>query len=244
MSGYQNRSRATPRPIPEGFRDYALTHKVKETRAHYRLAGETFRDFCVRLGIQDEISRRPKFKVRRIEVPSDFAQWAQLETNDQLAKRYGVGIGVIYRFRSDTGIRSKRGRIDIPEDFERVAPRMSMKQLSERYGVSNTLIGRWCKILCVSCRAAPKSPHLVTQFNSAGVPAVPSSTVDQAAHHLRKKGYQNVYSADRVLTPRQRRERGLKDGHYFVAGHGFIPSSEMIDLAKRHGFNPTAWSTM
>lgn len=98
------------------------------------------------------------------QIPDDFAEFAAIETNAQLRKRYGVGAGALTRWRTTTGIygpgRTKVPAVArIPEWFEEAARTRTNRELEERAGVSNRTVRHWRSLLSIRAKTDGREPH-------------------------------------------------------------------------------------
>lgn len=228
------------RTLPDGFSAYALAHKVKDTRAHFRISNETFRRWAAEAGVMDTISRRNKTLPLVRHVPPEFTTFAPIETNAALAARFNASEPLISRWRRETATPAPARVVALkgpPPGFAAIVATMFRYQAAKHFGVGDTVLARWASE--TNARFRPWRRFNPT-INAAPISGPDVSVLGQAAHHLRRF-FPNVYKAE-ILPPLQRAK--LPDhgkGMFIVGARGALPAAEVIALAKAKGFNPDAW---
>jgi hypothetical protein len=151
----------------------------------------------------------------------------------------------------------------MPDDFREVAMTMGQNALGKHYFCGCSTIERWMKELPAEYRqqrndamaerkriggikggrsknrASLKSPHkpgsgygVMSRWSLAAGPV--NGLAGQAAQHLQRSGYMPVFHAGPVY------EKQALMGIY-VVGKMRLVAAEMVDLARKHGFNENSW---
>ncbi len=240
------------RQIPEGFADVAhlLTSELK---LRFKTGNATLARW------RKECGHVPTRKGGKLPtpVPEDFATYAPIERNHQLAARYGVARGLVFRWRKAAGIPGLVGGPKrpgdtkplrpLPPDFARIARGMSSHALQAHYRTSQRVIARWRRETGVWYETpmrksepfkrapAPKPKQFI--WTGKKLPVVPprdSSLEGAAAETLRRIA--PVYRCD---------ERGRQDcaearRSFWRFGAIVITADEMLQRARSKGWSP-AW---
>jgi hypothetical protein len=116
-----------------------------------------------------------------------------------------------------------------------------------RYDVSDVTLTRWCretglkpKRIAASVIAKPAGRW----HTPAAAVTVDTSTAAQAAQHLRRRGFSNIFKSE-ILSTGERGRWGIDGdgkGIWIVAGRGAVPAADLIALASAKGFDPQAWA--
>lgn len=171
-------------------------------------------------------------------MPDDFRDVAPGRTVNQLQKIYGCGPEAVKRWREEAGIAAcvtgptgKAPRA-IPDSFALVARGMTMKQLRERFSASETLVRRWCAEAGVEPRRAGYA-----HFRQPGPRPLPDardqSRAGMAAQFLQKFGSVVRCDAEGRVDPR--------GTHWLRGGRFVLTDEEIMDRARRNGWDPDAW---
>lgn len=98
---------ANTSPVPDGFKERALSNGRHATMAHFGIGRTTFRRMCVDAGIWDQIRQRDTNATRRIAMPDDFPSIANL-TNAKIREIHPhLKDGVIAKMRKAVGVQIK-----------------------------------------------------------------------------------------------------------------------------------------
>lgn len=231
------------RPRPADFADRYREMGVPRLVEHYTAGRATVRRWVEEIGMQPPV--RIKGKPAR-PCPPDFARYAGIETNDELMRRYDCKPSIIWRWRRETGIASKRpelkgpGPRPVPDNFRALAARLNREELRVRYGVSGNLIDRWLR----ECGLKPlgRRQNALQVVASMGKRKVASAMVapsgrdtsdaGRAAYFLQRRG--PIYRCDA--------EGRFKLGgsHWKWRGRAHT-DGEIIAEARERGFDPDAW---
>jgi hypothetical protein len=187
--------------------------------------------------------RCSSIRALRRAVPSDFVQRAATMTNAEMCLHYGAGSQTITRWRKATNAPTvNRGgsvKWPVPDGFALVAPGMTIKELRVRYACSRDLIARWCEEVGVQPRR-PDPARTVGQasktFSPRNAPSRDGSVAGQAAEFLRRFG--PVYRCT------EDGKQDLKGTHWNRGGRTVLTDAELIERAKRNGWDPDAWRVL
>ena len=225
------------RPMPPDFLEVAPTLSQLGLRQHYKTGVDTVIRWLREAQVQSLGVKRRK----RFEVPSDFATYAPLMSNGALGFRYGVSDHTAARWRDECGIApyieaARKGVIlkRLPDDFADVARTMSRKRLRMHYGVGSEIIRRWCFEAGVN-PPKPTQRFYRRQVERGTVVAI--DTRDGSEASRAQSWLQRYYPVWRC-TPEGTFDP--KGSHYRCDGI-VRTQAEMIERAKRKGFNPDEW---
>jgi hypothetical protein len=199
--------------------------------------------------------------IRELGVDRAFRHYkCSKSTLARWVKETGIGDKV-----RQFGIDRQRKPLVIPADWHDIAPTMSIRQLSTHYRTSRARIlsmieqtgvttkpsarqiaeDRRARGEIVPKKAAPRgNGGGLRRWFKPGRQSVghPFSDVERAANHLRRFS-PNVFRCDILMFENKKvtwgHEHGVPDGgrrHYFVSGHGVIPTEQMVELARSKGF--------
>lgn len=227
-----------PRPVPDDFAERAASGvPVKALRDHYRVGNWVIARWI------DLIGGKPRAKRASLKepAPSDFAHYAQIETVEQLLKRYQVGTAKIARWRHELGVPIVRAR-RVPDDLAQIAPSMTPQQLQTHYDVSRVTLTKWCRQINVKPKPTVRAPAPVAHLGGMGrAKAAPlnqnrdMSLAGQAADFLRR--FSPVIRCD-------------KDGHYALEGKFWrrgstvMTADDVMERARRLGWHPDGWKAL
>ncbi len=173
--------------------------------------------------------------------PPDFVRHASVEFNADLMKRYGVSVGLITRWRKETGIRPPEHRhlqkprvaAPAPDGFALSAAMMTMRELRIRYGAAPTTIQRWLSAAGINCRrAAPgrkPNAYLVAPTNPVNRDM---SRVGQAVEFLRH--YSSIFRCAPTGRPDPKGSRWNRGGYV-------LDDAGVIERAEYLGWDADAW---
>ena len=238
-------------PCPPDFAEHAQ-ERTEELKRRYGIRSDTpIKRWRKEVGIGGRPSRlKPP--------PVDFAEQATKLTRKGLARHYGVKWRAIERWVCETGAEPQDRVAPVPlaekpADFAAVAPTMILKDLMERYSRSHSVIRRWCResgVVPLSFERPQREPRAKPQpFHR--VKAVPGQMVlpaasrpialkagaeEEAAQHLRRH-FPFVYRCT---------ERGGADqrGKFWRVGAVVLTPRELVEKAKRYGFDPDRWRNL
>jgi hypothetical protein len=91
------------RPIPDDFRDLALTMPRYKLALHYVVAQRTIQVWFEKLGIEGKWQNIAAEQTRR-PIPADFAQVAPTKTRTALCKHYRCSDRVAMRWSVESGV--------------------------------------------------------------------------------------------------------------------------------------------
>jgi hypothetical protein len=222
---------APPRPIDPGFKEYALTHGVAETKQHFSLGTGTMRRWVIECGIADEITARQGKPAQLRPMPEDFPIYAGKETNDKLRDRFTCGEALILRWRRECGIKSPSNAKetgDAPANFVALAANLYRYEAAQRFGVSGYKLARWVRE--TGAKFKQRKPYGAVQQSL--IPPADDSMAGRAAQHLRR--LMPVYQAS-ILDKK-------RTGH--VVGGRHMETQDMITMAQKRGFNPRGWEAL
>lgn len=197
-------------------------------------------------------------------MPADFSAVAAGRSIRQLMGHYDSSARVISRWLGEAGIKLDTVRCDarpVPDDFASLALTMTRNKLRVHYGCHRKTVARWLAITGLEpvpvgrkrdkekrpakarpapCRrhTAPTRQRSYAGPKSAFTMTLPrdSSIEGQAADHLRRTGpvYRCTASG-----------RANQAGEFWRYGVGMpMTGDEMIERAKRRGFDPDAWQSL
>jgi hypothetical protein len=208
--------------IPDGFREYALSHTVNEAREHFGIGHRLHSKWANELGIAAEISARVKNPCPLKEMPAGFADRAHLPNSELRDLFPGNSDHIFSRWRKQCAVKAMRAVKEepAPADFRRTVASLYIIEACRHYDRSDNVIKRWARETGATFRAwtgwrGPKK-----------APDVDGRSADlagQAQRHLQRIG--PVF------------KRG---DDYSVFGR-CMPAPAMIEFAKNKGFDPKAW---
>jgi hypothetical protein len=167
------------------------------------------------------------------DIPEDFAQYAPIESDNQLANRYGLSRKVVQRMRKNAGlvIKPKRESLPPPEDFVQSARTSTTTELAKKYGMGETTILRWARLTGVRPQTARGRLGGNVPYNRTITVSAAPGVAPAAARFLRERGYRPVYS--RVIE-----HKSL--ANEYVVGRQKMTAEEMVELAAEKGFDRSA----
>ena len=170
----------------------------------------------------------------RRPCPPDFAELAPGMMHKGLMAHYGAGTDTVRRWAVECDVviggsvdRSKARRL--PDGFALVAPTMTMRELRLRYHACHSVIYRWLDEAGVHAR---KPTHWNQRGSSLRPVTKDGSRAGIAAEYLRRFG--PVYRCDKLGRPDAK-------GKLWRRGSAILGDDELIDRARRNGWNPDAW---
>lgn len=168
-------------------------------------------------------------------APADFRENAPVERNAQLAKRYGVSMVTIVRWRKETGIRGIDGSYQphpVPENFAQIAKGMRLYEARIYFGNSDSVLKRWCAETGIRFRVSAQVISRATATPIEHYDSRDMSRAGMAADHLRRFG--PVFRCDAE-------GRALPDGFFWRRGSFILSDDEIIERAVRLGWDENAW---
>ncbi len=197
-------------------------------------AGKSQREICAHYGASD----RPVMRWLS-EMPAEIIA-ARLKYRKELtAKNARIG---------NAAAAARRSKVEappMPDDFAGYAIRHGRDEASNYFGVTRATIAAWAaqvpnltarRLAYVQQQAKHKIHAKRTQ--ALGAYKV-GGTLEMAKDHLRRYVSGNVFRAEVRYGP-------VKAGLIYVAGQPdpFLTPQQVIELAKRHGFQPDAWKAL
>lgn len=174
--------------------------------------------------------------------PVDFEEYAPLEHNPALMRRYDVKVTLISRWRRETGIKPPEHRIAprvrrciIPDGFAEMARQSNDTWLADKFGVARHTVKRWRETLGISAtRIVPFKQNTYTT-TPIDRPHRDDSRAGQAADYLRRFG--PVVRCDH-------NGRYSERGKFWRRGSTVLFPDDVIERAIRNGWNPDSWRIM
>lgn len=212
------------RSMPADFKERAPTMSLDQIRREWRIGYKRARQWLAMAG-------HPREAQHRRGMPEGFAAVAESWTSARLQRHFQITEYLVLQFRKQLGIsvRHRGTAIEIPEGFAAAALSVPAPLLAERYGISTSLARKWRFRLGIR-------PNFKRQYRRDGSTKVRApaarSTIDMAARHL-----------GRICPTYRCRENGQADptGDFWRYGRVVLTPDEMIERAKRHGYEPDAW---
>ncbi len=204
-------------------------------------------------------------------APDDFQTLAPTMTCSEIMRHYRVSWPNVKRWCRQLGVTPKpqaRFEHPVPVDFKAMAAKMHVNGLKRHYGHNDRLIRRWLKVAGVEARPFNASDATKKQWEEKPIrpraakprnrgkqaegmrrpvkgrvvfPVRPrqaprdASTVGDAADYL-KRWFVPVYRCN---------ERGnlvqTTNPTHFRIGNAIVSTEEMLERARRKGWNPHAW---
>lgn len=170
--------------------------------------------------------------------PAGWEEWAPLEGDRQLMKRFHLAGATITRLRRETGLYRVVGHInkkrELPADFAEKAKWMHKMALRRHYEAPSVVIDRWCK------EAGVTPPPGKTGFQPTTVATMPfirrdTTLAGRCASFLQKKDA--IYRCDQDGRP-------TIEGRFFFWLQRVRTEQFIIDTATRKGFDPCAWERL
>lgn len=232
------------RPKPADFEAMAATMHQLALMRHYRAGIETVRRWCAEAKVRPIPAKRASRK-----PPADFADIAPTMSIIQLKRRYKTGGDTILRWASETGVEPRRGTFkvkrDVPADFAERCAEMRLFQLREHYSATAPTLKRWMAETGArplvhqkqppAPKPRPRSEHIRLPGNPLSrIPERDISREGQAAEHLRR-WFPNVHRCD------EKGQFSLKGKFWRCGMSDPLTGPELIEKAKRKGFDPDAW---
>ena len=179
------------------------------------------------------------------DVPEGFVQFVLGMDGGgylSLSRHWHTAIPTIHRWLRETGLTDRVNNPPPPKSWGDIAPTKNKVELSAHYKVTTSVILRWIQLTGINAR--PKRQLVLSRAEARDRAAIKysgSKDLEAAAHFLRRH-YPNVHRADIYLTTQRTwgQARGLPDkgrGRYYVDSIGVIGVRELLELAKRHGYN-------
>lgn len=242
-------------PVPADFAELAGTHCNDWVRQHYGISKKILHRWRRETGVPapQPPQRRAGFLFPprgKRPIPEDFAQQAASKSQKELREHYSVSWEICRRWYKEAGIppapRSVRPEyIPAPADFVEMCAKLYPAALARHYGVSHEKISRWIADTGALPRAyrRPKpqpikraKPSPKGRMALPAAPrqaAAPSGQEEEAAQFLRRF-YPFVFHCN------ERGGANLK-GKFWRCGNTVLTPEELIERAKRKGWNPSAW---
>lgn len=179
-------------------------------------------------------------KARTLPIPKDFAEYMATHSQESAAEHYSMSISTVQRMCKDIGFRRQPGALTgstvrrhsrpLPEWFMSEASTMTRDEIAARAKVTRKVVDRWVGETGVKCKVAQR-------FNFKKQNTVPERKADMSLAGR---------SAD-FLRPRWPNYRCNEDGQqnfngkYWRFGTAVLTADEVIERAKRRGFDADAW---
>ncbi|GAA0729926.1 hypothetical protein [Sphingomonas japonica] len=167
-------------------------------------------------------------------LPEDFGQYAPSESNDELMQRYNVAIGVVYRWRVESGI-SGLDRLaprSAPKSLGLAATTMTRKELCDHFKVGDGTLRRWLAETGVKPRRPQvKKAHrpAVTRLCKNSDGSLAGRAVEEC---LRFYGPVHRCNAD---------GRTNDAGTHWRRGMAVLTDADVIERAERLGWSADEW---
>jgi hypothetical protein len=164
-------------------------------------------------------------------MPSDFRDVAMTMGQNTLGRHYACGCSTIERWLRELPAEYRQQRNDAMAERKRIGGVKGGR--SKNKSADFEIVGG----------ATIKGPHTTTRKPGSGYGAMSrwslaagpvNGLAGQAAQHLQRSGYTPVFHAGPVY------EKQVLMGIY-VVGKMRLAAAEMVDLARKHGFNENAW---
>lgn len=194
---------------------------------------------------------------RRV-VPADLGAMAKKLCQEDLARHYRCGRATVRRWLAEAGIAAAPGvynkKTPVPADLPEMAARMGRNALALHYGLSyNTIVRMLADAGLEAVKAQPTPRPPVTGYRKmptakkrfyqgrtqigANHRTRDSSTEGEAADFLRRETRAAIYRCSETgRVPDCKAE--LTHWRY---GNVVLTGAELLERAKRHGFDPDAW---
>jgi hypothetical protein len=175
-------------------------------------------------------------------IPDDFAEFAVGKTILQLAKHYKRSQCTIVAWRRAKGIPGLKPappprsttivRRPPPVGFAAAARSMTMSALRARFGAGKTTIKYWCEVEGVAplkpANAGWRQPKAAIDVDYRE-----NSLAGKAARYLQKFGPVVRCDANGRVNP--------QGTHWLRGGRAILTDDELMERARRNGWNPDAW---
>jgi hypothetical protein len=171
-----------------------------------------------------------KSRKDKLMPPASIANdWAIMSFRE-LRKKYKVGGNVLYRWKKELNIPSrkfipkppmKRG---VPNDFLDTAPNMGIQSLAMLYSAGTLTIRRWLR----ETKAARPSPLHAMRFSKA------RDTTSQSKVDLDHERAANYMRRHMAVSPCDENGTYKENGAFYRAGSRVVSQKEMIELAERY----------
>lgn len=194
----------------------------------------------------------------RRPCPADFTEAAAMMTRKALKRHFRAGDGAIQRWSEETGAvpleGTRAGALPVPADLADRAAEMHIAELARHYRVSHQTVARWLGRAGIRAKEFDKKaaalisppprravpPSQMRAFagpKSSFVGLLPrdTSVEGRAADHLRRETRATMYRCT---------ETGAADqgGKFWRFGAVALTRDEMLERARRHGFEPDGWA--
>lgn len=188
---------------------------------------------------------------RRRPMPTDLAELARNHSLSWLSRHYCAGKSTVQRWCAEAGVKPDPARCDrrpIPGDFAALAPTMTMTALVRHYGTHHDTVARWAAEVGVEPPPYRRPPPSATKPEPTGYRRL-SGTAKRSyiATHYH---YRDVSLEGRAADHLRRwtfvfrcTEGGAADreGEFWRYGNRVMTGPELVERAKRHGFDPDEW---
>lgn len=190
-------------------------------------------------------------------VPEDFADVAATLNVREAMERWTAGRRAVERWYAEAGIQpschirghQKTRHSPPPADLAARCGEMHLAELSRHYGVGYKLVGRWLRQTGLT---ASPSPHKL-----AGMKPKPERTGYRKMSMVAKRAYcaslapTGSGGADALAADYLRRRSPVyrcgptgafnPKGGFWRAGMAILTPDELIERARRHGYDPDQW---
>lgn len=223
--------------LPDDFAENYKHMRIEDLRKHYGVAHATVVRWIDESGLQRRFGRLP--------LPRDFAEIAPKMTRRELMAHYDVSDGIITRWLNEANVLPKPAlppqnqKREIPEGFAIDAQRIGLSLLAAIYGVGKELVRKWRLQLGIKPPELnrPMQGRLYSVSKTLSTPGIGMGEAATAAHYLRR--FFPIVARVEYCDARLRKEHP-KD-HYVVGKLGVFSPEQVIELARKHDWNPDAW---
>lgn len=187
---------------------------------------------------------------RRV-VPADLGARAKTMCQEDLARHYSCGRATVRRWLADAGISAAQGvyakKTPTPADLPEMAARMGRNALALHYGISyNTIVRMLADAGLEAVKTQPAPRPQPTGYRKM---PVARKRTHIGANHLVRDASTEGQAADvlrRLAAVYRCTEKGAADpkGGWWRYGSVVLAGAELIERARRHGFDPDAWRTI
>ncbi len=178
------------------------------------------------------------------QIPDDFEKVAKGKTLIQLAKHYKRSQSTIVAWRRAKGIpglkpvappKKKLARPPAPAGFAAAARSMTENALRVRFHAGVAMIRHWCKEEGVT----PLKP-----VKGSWGQARPAPMVDYRENSLAGKAAQYLQRFGPVVRCDESGRLEGKHTHWLRGGRTILTDDEIMDRARRNGWNPDDWKRL
>lgn len=189
----------------------------------------------------------------RRDVPPDLGANAKTLCQEDLARLYRCGGSTIRKWLAEAGITAAAPVMNtkkpLPADLPEMAARMGRNALARHYKVSyNTMVRMLADagLEAFKAQPVPRAPNTGYRNMPAARKRFRQARTRVGANHLVRDLSTEGQAADvlrRYAAVYRCTERGAADrkGDWWRDGNVVLLGSELIDRARRHGFDPDGW---